>query len=161
MNFKNLQRTLAEALEHHRAGRHEEAARLYASVRRAAPKVYDGWYLSGTLEVHRDRPEAAIPLLQQALRLSPTASQCKLFLGLALSDVGRFAEAEKPLRAGLEKHPNYAEAWENLANALIALERPAEAAEAFRRVLALQPGRDDVRERIESFEATLAATLTA
>ena len=70
--------------------------------------------------------------------------------------VGR---GEKTLQAALEKHPNYAEAWENLAHTRIALERPAEAAKYFPHLLALQPDRAGVREHIESFETglTLAA----
>ena len=66
--------------------------------------------------------------------------------------VGR---GEKTLQAALEKHPNYAEAWENLAHTRIALERPAEAAKCFRRLLALPPERAEVYEHIESFETDL------
>jgi predicted Zn-dependent protease len=150
MNRKTLERTLQAAVDHHRAGRHAEAEALYAQCRASFPKVFDVWYLSGTLAVHRDQPDAAIPLLQRALRLSPASSQCKLFLGMALADTGRFAEAEKPLRAGLEKHPAYPEAWENLANSLCALDRVPEAVECLRRVLALQPDRAEIRERIDA-----------
>jgi tetratricopeptide (TPR) repeat protein len=150
MNRKHLERNLQAAVDHQRAGRHDEAEALYAQCREAFPKVFDVWYLSGTLAVHRDQPEAAIPLLQRALRLSPSSSQCKLFLGMALADTGRFAEAEKPLRAALEKHPNYPEAWENLADCLCALDRVPEAVECLRRVLAQRPDRSDLRERIDA-----------
>jgi tetratricopeptide (TPR) repeat protein len=148
MNKKTLGRLLDTALAHHKSGRHAEAESLYAQIHTAAPRLFDGWYLAGTLEVNRDRPEAAIPLLQRALRLSPGSTQCKLFLGMALADTGRFAEAEKPLRAGLGAHPGYSEAWENLAAVLCALERSTEATECLRRVLALQPDRTDIQERL-------------
>lgn len=154
MNRKNLERTLQTAVDHQRAGRHAEAEALYAQCRASFPKVFDVWYLSGTLAVHRDQPETAIPFLQRALRLSPASSPCKLFLGMALADTGRFAEAEKPLRAALEKHPNYPEAWENLADCLCALDRVPEAVDCLRRVLELRPDRADVRERMDAMALT-------
>jgi tetratricopeptide (TPR) repeat protein len=148
MNRKNIQRTLEAALAHHKAGELDQAERLYAEVCKAAPKLYDAWYLAGALAVHRDKPDAAVPLLTRALRISPGATQCKLFLGMALADLGRFQEAEKPLRSALEKHPGYPEAWENLANVMCALDRPSEAADCLLRLLELQPDRIEIRERL-------------
>lgn len=150
MNRKTLTRMLDAALTHHKAGEHDQAARLYAQVCAELPKLYDGWYLAGALAFQTGRLEDAVTMLARALRLSPGASQCQLFLGMALADLGRFAEAEKPLRAGLAKHPAYPEAWENLADTLCALDRPAESAGCLRRVLALQPDRTEIRERLEA-----------
>ena len=102
---------------------------LYARVRQAAPRLFDGWFLAGALALHSDRPAEALPLLSRALQIEPTSSKCRLFLGMALADVGRFSDAEKHLRAGLNKHPGHPEAWENLAKCLTELGRHAEADE--------------------------------
>jgi superkiller protein 3 len=128
MNRKTLHRTLDTALEYHHSGRLEEAARLYAQVCRSAPQLFDAWYLAGTLAVHRDRPEEAVPLLTRAIRLSPGSTKCKLFLGMALADLGRFAEAERPLRDALAKHPDYPDAWDNLNKTMQALAESDETA---------------------------------
>ena len=134
MNKKTLDRTLDTAVAHHKAGEHADAARLYAQVCRAAPRLFDGWYLSGTLALHRDQPAEAVPLLTRALQLDAKSSKCRLFLGMALADCGRYAEAEKPLRSALEKHPDQPEAWENLAKTLTELGRASEAEECLRQV---------------------------
>lgn len=155
MNHKTLERTLNQALAHHRAGQLQDAARLYAQVRRSAPTVYDGWYLSGTNALHRDEPAEAIPFLTRALQLARSGgetSQCRLFLGVAYADAGRAAEAVPLLRSALVKHPGYDEAWETLAQALLVLGRRAEAAECLRGLLALKPLRDDIRDRLAEIE---------
>lgn len=157
MNKKTLQRTLDAAVTAHKSGQHAEAERLYAQVRQGAPRLFDGWYLSGVLAVHEDRPADAVPFLTQALQLDKSSAETRLFLGMALADLGRFAEAVKPLRAALEKLPDHPEAWENLANSLAATGRPSEANECLRRVLAMQPHRVDVREKLAAVPVALAS----
>ena len=150
MNRNKVLSTIDRALEHHRAGRLDEAARTYADVCRAAPRFFDAWYLAGALAFQRGgHGREAIDLLTRALRLKPDSAECKLFLGMALADAGRHAEAEKPLRAAVQKLPGFAEAWENLANVACALGRTNEGIEHLRRALVLQPGRSDIRQRLD------------
>jgi len=140
MKRKKLEITLNQALQLHQSGQHDEAERLYAQVRRSAPRLFDGWFLSGALAFQRGgHLEQAVQLLTRALQLQPAASQCRLFLGMALADSGRHAEAVSHLRSALPKHPGYAEAWENLVVCLLALERRAEACECVQRALELHP----------------------
>lgn len=153
MNKKTLQRTLETALEFHRSGQHDEAEKLYAQVRHGAPKLYDGWYLSGTLAFQRGgHLEEAVTYLTRAQRLDPQAAQCKLFLGMALADLGRHGEAEKSLRAAVQKLPNYPDAWQNLARCESALGRRSEAVESVQRALALAPDRADLREQLDTLQ---------
>lgn len=128
MNLKQLTRTLESALALQQSGQHEEARKLYAQARRAAPRVFDCWHLSGALAFQTGRLEEAIEFLTRARQIEPQNAACKLFLGMALADAGRYAEAEKPLRAALEKYPGKSEAWLNLARTLRALNRPEEEA---------------------------------
>ena len=53
--------------------------------------------------------------------------------------LGRFAEAEKACREGLQRHPNYHSARVLLGRTLLELDRLDEAAEEFRRVLETEP----------------------
>lgn len=162
MNQKKILNSIELALEHHRAGQIEEAARIYADVCRAAPRFFDAWYLAGALAFQRGGhlPEA-VELLSRALRLKPNSAEAKLFLGMALADAGRFVEAEKWLKSATQKLPGFPEAWENLANAVCALGRPVEAIECLRRVLVLQPNRDDVRRRIDELFAACESSKLA
>jgi tetratricopeptide (TPR) repeat protein len=150
MNRKKIAQTLDRALAHHRAGEIDQAAALYIQVCRAAPRLFDGWYLAGALAFQRGgHLEQAIDYLSRAQRLDPRSNECKLFLGMALADAARYAEAEKPLTAALQKLEGYPEAWENLAGVYEALGRPAQAADCLHRVLALQPHRSEIRQRID------------
>lgn len=154
MNRKKILSAIEQALAQHRAGRIEEAARTYADVCRSAPRFFDAWYLAGALAFQRGgHLREAIDLLTRALRLKPDSAECKLFLGMALADAGRHAEAEKPLRSAVQKLPGFAEAWENLANVTGALGRPNEAIDCLRRALVLQPGRADIRQRLDALLA--------
>lgn len=150
MNRNKVLNSIGLALEHHKAGRIEEAARTYAQVCRAAPHFFDAWYLAGALAFQRGgHLPQAIEFLSRALRLNPQSAECKLFLGMALVDAGRHAEAEKPLKAALQKLPAYAEAWESMANVACALGHPVEAVDCLRQVIALLPDRADVRQRLD------------
>ena len=53
--------------------------------------------------------------------------------------LGRFAEAEKACREGLQRHPNYHSARVLLGRTLLELDRLEEAGEEFRRVLEIEP----------------------
>lgn len=139
MQHKQFARTLETALALQQSGDVEQARKLYTQIRRAAPRVFDCWYLSGALAFQTGRLDEAIEFLTRARQIDPQHAGCKLFLGMALADAGRFVEAEKPLRAAVEKFPHKAEAWFNLARTLRALPRPeSEAAECERRAEALQ-----------------------
>jgi superkiller protein 3 len=154
MNRNQLQKVLETAIEHQKAGRHDEAEALYAQVRRDKPKLYDGWYLSGTLAFQRGgHLEQAVEYLSRARQLDRQAAECSLFLGMALADLGRYEDAIKPLQSALKKYPAKAEAWENLAKSLEGLSRKAEAIDAWEHALALQPTRGEWRERLEALRS--------
>jgi predicted O-linked N-acetylglucosamine transferase (SPINDLY family) len=161
MNRKQLQRTLETAIEHQRGGRHAEAERLYAQTRKSAPNVFDPWYLSGTLALHDGRLEDAVTFLTKALRLDGSAANAKLFLGMALADLKRYAEAEKPLRAALQKIPGYPDAWENLATTLRELGQPAEAAACLRKALELRADRGETHLALGTIVAMLDGVVAA
>jgi len=166
MNAKKIHQLLDTALAQHKVGQIDEAARLYAQVCRTAPRLFDGWYLAGALAFQRGgHLEEAIGFLSRAQRLDPRSVECKLFLGMALADAGRYEEAERPLRTALTAHRGYPEAWENLANVHCALGHPvAEAIACLRRALALAPGRADLQQRIDELvnaEAFAANPITA
>lgn len=151
MNRNQLQKTLEAGIEHQKAGRYAEAEELYAQVRRDKPKLYDGWYLAGTAAFQRGgHLKQAVEYLSRARHLDRQAVECSLFLGMAFADLGRYEDAVKPLQAALKKFPAKVEAWENLAKSLDALRRTTEAIDAYERALALQPDRNEWRERVDA-----------
>jgi predicted O-linked N-acetylglucosamine transferase (SPINDLY family) len=140
MNHKQRTNLLEEALSLHQAHQHDEAERIYSKVRRECPKDFDAWYLSGAMAFQRGgHLEEAVELLQKARKLNADSVECRMFLGMALADLGRHAEAEPHLVRALKKTPHIAEMWENLARCQRALGLPHEALESLGKFTEIQP----------------------
>jgi protein O-GlcNAc transferase len=140
MNARQINARLEEALALHKSLQHDEAERLYAEVRKKAPKNFDAWFLSGAMAFQRgDHLDQAIHLLTRARKLQPLSVECRLFLGMALADADRCAEAEPHLSWVLKRIPPQAEALENLAKCQRALGRPRDAADSLRAMVAASP----------------------
>lgn len=149
MNQKQRNFLLEEALALHKAFQHDEAERLYAQVRRECPRDFDAWFLSGAMAFQRGgHLEKAAELLEKARRLKPDSIECRMFLGMALADLGRHAEAEPHLSRALKKAPHQAEAWENLARCQQAAGNLTDAAASMERFVSLQPTNASAHEQL-------------
>lgn len=149
MNLKQRTNQLEEALALHRALRHDEAEKIYARVRAAYPRNFDAWFLSGAMAFQRGgHLEKAAELLEKARKIKPDSIECRMFLGMALADLGRFAEAEPHLLRALKKAPHQAEAWENLARCLRATGQAKEAVAALEKFVSLQPENAAAHEQL-------------
>jgi Tfp pilus assembly protein PilF len=132
-------RPLAEAMEHHRAGRFAEAERLYRMAIALSPQHGDASRLLGTLYVLTEKPEQALPLLQDALHGQPRNIELLNNLGLALRDTGHGEEAAMRFRQALEIEPTCAEALNNLGTVLQNEGKPEAALECFEKALEHKP----------------------
>lgn len=139
MNALQLQRTLQEALTHHRAGQLDRAWQLYAQARRADPRNFDAWHLGGVVAYQQGRALEAVELLTQARRLDSKSPLCLMRLGLALVAAGQPSEGENHLRAALAKSANQPEAWNGLALSLRAQGKLQDAIGAWKKAVQLQP----------------------
>lgn len=147
MNQKQRNSLLDEALKLHREFQHAAAEKIYAKVRRECPRDFDAWFLSGAMAFQRGgHLEEAVRFLEKARRLKADSIECRLFLGMSLADLSRFAEAEPHLVQALKKVTTKPEAWENLALCQKALGRPFDAIESLRKSVALQPGSASAHE---------------
>jgi predicted O-linked N-acetylglucosamine transferase (SPINDLY family) len=156
MNHKQRTNLLEEALSLHKAHQHDEAERIYAKVRRDCPKDFDAWYLSGAMAFQRGgHLEEAIELLQRARKLNADSVECRMFLGMALADLGRHAEAEPHLIRTLKKSPQMAEVWENLARCQKAMGLPHEALDSLTKFAEIQPGNVNAHELLGELTATV------
>jgi len=154
MNHKQRTNLLEEALSLHKAHQHDEAERIYAKVRRECPKDFDAWYLSGAMAFQRGgHLEEAVELLQKARKLNADSIECRMFLGMALADLGRHAEAEPHLVRALKKSPHMAEMWENLARCQRAMGLPREALESLGKFAEIQPANANAHELLGELAA--------
>ena len=156
MNHKQRTNLLEEALSLHQAHQHDEAERIYAKVRRERPKDFDAWYLSGAMAFQRGgHLEESVELLQKARKLNADSVECRMFLGMALADLGRHTEAEPHLVRALKKIPHMAEMWENLARCQRALGLPHEALESLGKFAQIQPTNATAHELLGELAAVV------
>ncbi len=156
MNHKQRTNLLEEALALHKAHQHDEAERIYAEVRHECPKDFDAWYLSGAMAFQRGgHLEEAVELLQKARKLNAESIECRMFLGMALADLGRHAEAEPHLVRALKKSPHMAEMWQNLARCQRALGLPHEALESLGQFAQIQPSNATAHELLGELAAVV------
>ncbi len=114
MAVDRITQELATAVQWHRAGKLEQAARVYAQLRPRAPRHFDVWHLSGTVALQLGRATEAVTFLTQAHRLNPNDAVCLMRLGLAEMKQGRADAAVARLQTVVLRQPNFAEAWDNL-----------------------------------------------
>ena len=97
---------LATALDHHRAGRCDEARRIYEEVLKVDPNRVDGLYFLGFLHSQIDEDHAAVPLFQKAIAHSSGNAEMYVNLGYALRRLGRIDEALFAFRFALAQQPD-------------------------------------------------------
>lgn len=140
MNHKQRTNLLEEALALHQSQQHNEAEIIYARVRRECPRDFDAWYLSGAMAFQRGgHLEEAVEFLQQARKINPESIDCRMFLGMALADLGHFAEAEPHLTRAVKKAAHRPEVWENLGRCQKAIGLAHEALKSMQKYAELQP----------------------
>jgi tetratricopeptide (TPR) repeat protein len=114
------------------------------------PNHFEAQLLLGTLLREENRPEEALPHLEQADRLRPGHVSVHFGLGSVLADQGRDAEAVEHLERVVEESPDHMKAHVQLAGVYFRLGRTEDAArerEAVKRIMAEQQARaaDGVR----------------
>ncbi len=128
-----------EGLVHHRADRFAEAQAAYTEVLTADPNHADAWRLMSLLADRFDRPDLAKEWSGKARALEPDDVHHLFGEGVALQEIGRFAEAEDRYRQVVALAPGAVEAHNNLGLVLGRQGRNAEALEPFRRAVELAP----------------------
>ncbi len=93
----------------------------------------------GTAQHRQGKHQAAIASFAAALAAKPDAAPAHFNLGLALADIGAFAEAERAYRAALRHEPAFRPALVSLANLLCDLGQRDEGQTLFVRARALEP----------------------
>jgi len=104
------------------------------------PGSYEILRVHGTILTFAGRPEEAIPLFSDALRLDPKPSNALLrYFAVALRDCGRYEEAIIQAKRATEQEPNDLTANVALTSSLSLAGREEEAREAAEKVLKINP----------------------
>jgi tetratricopeptide (TPR) repeat protein len=134
----------------------DDADTLAASAVQLAPRSHAAWRLHGQVARARGRPEEALADYQRALALAPNDRDLLLETAEVYRQLGRPRRALSTLAMLEELYgpggpPGTVLALEG--HALEALERPAEAAEAYRRAVARGDAPATAAERLAAIEA--------
>ena len=127
------------ALQHHQAGRLQEAEALYRQILQAQPEHPEALNHLGILVHQRGQSDVAVDYILRAIALRPQVPEFRYNIGKVLQEQGRLEEAQVQYREALRLNPEYADAWNNLGNTLRAQDRPEEAVASYRQALALNP----------------------
>ncbi len=130
---------LACALDHHRAGRLDEAEACYRQVLDIDIHHADALHLLGLIAGDTWRLELAYSLILAAIAENGQSALYPFNLALLLQREGRKDEAVAYLQRALALEPSHAEAALSLGSLLLALGRPQEAVEGLERALAFWP----------------------
>jgi tetratricopeptide (TPR) repeat protein len=134
-------RLLRDASQLRASGRTAEAIAAYKRVLAANPELPDSWFNLGWLQRHARAFEDALASYGEALdRGVSQPADVHLNRAAIYSDyLHRPREAERELRAALDRNPNYVRAWLNLGNLHEDLGQRDAARDAYVRVLEIEP----------------------
>ncbi|OIR07948.1 photosystem I assembly protein Ycf3 [mine drainage metagenome] len=130
---------LAEALDHHRAGRLAEAQALYLKLLKLAPGEAELHFNLGLALMQSGRAGPAAERWKKAVALDPGHVRAWTNLGIAQAALGDAAAAAASLRRSLRLAPDLPESHSNLSIVLGQLGAPEEGETHARRALALNP----------------------
>ena len=102
---------MRRAIEHHRAGRLEDAAQAYVEVLRARPDDADALQLLAMVMHALGHSADALDLLDRAVASQKRHGPAHANRGAVLLALGRPREAVEALRRAVRLAPSLAEAW--------------------------------------------------
>jgi tetratricopeptide (TPR) repeat protein len=126
-------------LDHHRAGRLQEASEIYRQVLQQKPGHADALHLLGVAAHQEGRLEEAVELIRDAISRNAGVAEYHNNLASVLRDLGHSGDAIDELRAAVRLKPDYFDANYNLSVALREEGRLVEAIAAMQKVVKLKP----------------------
>ena len=111
-----------------------------APAQAASTVSFDDAYARARDLANGGQPELALAAYDALLARSPGNVDVLLERGIVHARLAHWQEAERDLRAAATAAPTYADAWSALGNMYAWSDRPEQAADAYSRLIALQPG---------------------
>lgn len=131
--------SLATAIQHHQAGRLQQAEQIYRQILQADPQQPDALYFLGVIAHQNGQNEVATDYLRRAVQIKPDVSAFHNTLATVYLALGELDEAVASCQRALRFGPDYAEAHHNLGIALQTQGKIGEAVASYRQALILKP----------------------
>jgi protein O-GlcNAc transferase len=123
------------ALQHHRAGRLQQAEALYKKM----PHNPEALNLLSVIAAAMGKNDAVVELLTKAIRIHPDNAEYHCNIGLAYDALHQIEAAVAHYRKALALNPGFALVYNNLGNTLKTQGKLDEAVASYQKALALQP----------------------
>ena len=130
---------LSAAIEHHRQGRLEQAARLYEAILAEAPENPETLHLLGLVTLQRGDPGRAAAIVSRAIAVRCTEAAYHATLAEAFWALGQLDRTVSSYQSALALQPDHPEYHCNLGATLIDMGAVDEAIAHFRQAIRLQP----------------------
>ena len=127
------------ALQHHQAGRLQEAEARYQDVLRIDPENIDALHFLGVAAYQQGRHEEAGRLISQALSREARNAPAHNNLGNVLVEQGRLEEAIASFEEAIALQSDYVDAHVNLAAVRVSRNEPDKAVACYERALSAAP----------------------
>ena len=131
---------LAVAIQHHRAGRLQDAEQVYRQILEQEPNQADAIHLLGLIAHQVGKHGIAAEYIGRAIRLNENVAAFHNNLGNAWKEQGKVDDAVFCYRRALQLDPYYAEAHNNLGVALKEQRKLDDAIACYRRALRTETG---------------------
>ena len=115
------------------------ADNAFRKVMQMDPAYADGPVNVARVLIQEGNIEPAIPLLEQALKVSPGLAKAHYFLGVAYKSLGQYEQSLEHLRAAVAKYPRDRVVWGQIGRVLFLQQKFAEAVAALQHVLSIDP----------------------
>jgi TolA-binding protein len=149
------------ALTHSKAGRYDDARRLYGQSIKAEPNP-ESEYQIGLIDLAETKYEAALVRFRTAIKLNPSIAEAHEMLGATYFLEKNYSKAEPPLRNAIDLYPDTpntlayrARAHFNLGQVLAKLNRNVEAQEEFQFVQHLVPAYPGIDSAIRAVKPSV------
>ncbi len=139
MSQLTIQQAIDQALEHHRAGRLNQAERIYRQVLATQPNHPWAIQLLGMIAHQCGNSKLAIELIQRAIAIDPTPADFHNNLGEILRINGRLDEAEASFQRCLQINPRFGAAFNNYGELYRERGQLERASEQYRRAIEIDP----------------------
>jgi predicted TPR repeat methyltransferase len=153
-----------KAIALHRAGRLDEARRLYEQILGTEPDNATAWHFLGVLQHQLGDSESAVASITRALDVDRRYVDAWNNLGNIYRETNQYAAALQAYERAVAIAPGHADAWNNLGVMRSGRGEYAEAQDAYARAIAIDPAhlaawqnRGSLAARINEFDASIAA----
>jgi Flp pilus assembly protein TadD len=145
---KKLQQLLSDAVEQHKAGRVEEAKKLYLQILSVDVRHAPSLFGLGVVAQQAGNLDVATKMIRRAIAVDGSNVQYQFALGTVLQAQGKVDEALAALRRVLQLSPAHTQALFRMGNALQLDGKLEESIAAYRRILQVDPNSADAEFNI-------------